>query len=400
MGLASNSRKQVAYTPETTIGVTPTVSAAFLRVTDETLEFNQKYENSKQIRADRQTVDTVPVDASVAGAIPFELSYKEFDTLMAAALQGAWVQYGTNGKGAAVALTLNSTTNTITAGTAPTGNDAFTTLACGQWLMLRAPSDAADMAIVQVHGTTAPTSTVITLDAGTVLPGTGSRAAVAACVISSSRVANGTTQTSFSIESQLTDVGQFFLYKGLVISKMALNFASGSIVTGTFDFMGTGAARAASTGLAASPTASQTYGLINAVTGFGTLLEGGVALSGTFIKDLKLEVDNTLREQKAVGILGSANIASGHVAVKGSMSVYLSNGALYDKFLNNTGTSLVWHVSDTTGNGYAFTIPYVKYTAVKRTGGNSDTDVMLDITYEGFLDTTTGKMALLGRFGA
>ncbi len=401
MALASNSRKQVAFIAESTLGVTPTTGTpAFLAVNDETLAFNVKYEESKRLRSDRQISDTVQVDASATGPIPFELSYKEFDPLLASALQGSWSTYGTNGVGAALALTLNSSAGTITAAVAPTGSDAFTTLGKGQWFLLVAPGDAANLTAMRVSTSVAPTSTVITVDTTTPLAGTGTRASVANCTISSSRLANGVTQSSFSIESQLTDVAQFFLYKGMVPGKMSLDFQSGSIVTGSFDFTGTGASRAGATALPGTATASQTYPVINAVTGMSAIIEAGVALSGTFIKTLKLDIDNTLREQKAIGVLGSAGIASGKFVCKGTMSIYLANGTLYDKFINDTATSLAWKVSDAQGNGYGFTMGNVNFTDVKRTGGGSDTDVMLDVTFTALMDSATGKTLLIDRFGA
>ena len=400
MALAMNARKQVAYIAESVPGTVPVAGTpSLLRFTDETLEYNVKYDNSKDIRADRQVTGAAIVDATVSGSINFELAYKEYDTMLSAALQGAWAVYGTAGKGAALALTLNSTAGTITAAVAPTGVDVLTSLVPGQYFRLTAPGDAADGAILRV-GAAAPSTTVITVDTATPIPGTGTRAAVAGCIISSSRLVNGTTQPSFAFESQMLDVGQYFAYKGLALGKLDLNFAAGATVTGQLNFTGMGSVRNTVTNLPGVPTASQTFSQINAVTGFGTFLEGGTALTGTYIKDLKLALDNTLREQKAVGILGAAGVAAGHANLTGTMQVYLANGTLYDKFANGTVTSLSWRVSDSAGNGYAITIPNVRFTVGKKSGGGSDTDVMLDLTYGGYRDTTTGSTIIIDHFGA
>ena len=185
MALASTSLVQLRYIPEVTAGATPgTGNGVNLRMTGESLDFSIQTDTSKEIRSDRQTTDLVQVGASCSGGFNFELSFKEYDPFLVATLQGSWVDYGTSGKGGTLALTINSTAGTLTAASAPTGNDAFTSLTVGQWIRLKAPSDAADGAFLKILSTT---STIITVDTATPIPGTGTRSNVAGCVISASR---------------------------------------------------------------------------------------------------------------------------------------------------------------------------------------------------------------------
>lgn len=394
---ASSNRVALRYILEESFGVTPAAgNPNNLRMTGESLAFAIQTDSSKEIRSDRQVTDLVPVGASASGGVNFEMSYKEFDTLLEAAFMDTWDVYGTNGVGTPVALTIDSTAGTLTAGVAPTGADAFSTLAVGQFFRLGAPSDAADGAILRIAS---KTDVAITVSAATPIPGTGSRANVAGCTIATSRLANGTTQRSFTIEKALEDVTQFFAYRGMNASKLSLSFQSGAIVTGSLDFMGKDSLRDTTTTLPGTPIASETYDVVNAVSGVGNILENGSPLSGTFIKSLKFDLDNKLRGQDAIGVLGNAAIAPGTLEVKGEMEVYLSDGALYDKFVNNTASSIIWSMKDGAGNGYALTLPKVKYSDAKVQAGGLDQDVMLSMPFTALMDATTLKTILLDRFG-
>jgi uncharacterized protein YceK len=366
-------------------------------MTGESLAFAIQNDSSKEIRSDRQTTDLVQVGASASGGVNFEMSYKEFDTLLQAVFMDTWDVFGTAGVGAAVALDINSTAGTLTAAVAPTGVNAFTELAVGQFFRLVAPSDAANGAILRVASRT---TTVITVAAATPIPGTGTRAGVANCTISSSRLVNGSTMRSFSVEKGMLDVSQYFTYRGMNASKLSMSFQSGAIVTGSIDFMGKDSLRGAVTAMPGSPIASATYDIVNAVTGVGNILENGSPLAGTFIKSLKLDIDNKLRGQDAIGILGYAGIAPGTLAVSGEMEVYLADGVMYDKFINNTASSVIWTMKDAAGNGYAITLPKIKYSDAKVQAGGLDQDVMLSMPFTALMDATTAKTVLLDRFGA
>lgn len=392
MALASSNRAQVRYIPEATFGVTPTTGNCInLRATGESLAFEIQTTTSQEIRADRQITDVVQTGASTSGGVNMEFSYKEYDALIEATLQGTWAHFGTEGLGAAAAVTIDSTAGTLTWGVAPTGSSVLTGLEVGQWFKLIAPSDAADGAYLKVASRT---STTITVAAATPIPGTGSRSNVANVQVKSSRVKNGTTQRSFSIEKEFADVAQFFLYKGMTASKMSVQFQSGSIVGGSFEFMGTVSSRAGARQLPGTPAASQTFDVMNAVSGVGNIYEAGVPLTGTFIKSINLDIDNALRGQDAIGTMGFVGIASGTVSVGGAIEMYLADGTMYDKLVNNTSSSLSWFVRDGLGNGYVITADKVKFSGGGVTAGGLNQDVMLSMNWQGLMDSTGKTIAI------
>lgn len=395
MPLSTTSRTQVRYIEETAFGVTPVAgNPNNLRMTGESLDFGVTTEKSKEIRSDRQKTDLVIVGAAASGGVNFELSYNEYDDLIEAGLQGTWAVHGTGGVGTAFSGTF--ATNSITAAIAPTGTSAFTTLAQGQWFRVVAPGSANDGLFARVHATTAPTATVITLDALTPMT---VASGVAGCQVQTSRLVNGVTQRSFSVEKEFADISQFFRYRGMTNGKLSLSFQSGSIVNGSVDFMGKDCVRAGATGMPGVAVASTAFAVMNAVSGVGNIYEGGAALAGTFIKSLTLDVDNKLRGRTAIGTLGNVSIGAGAIEAVGTMEVYLADGTLYDKFINNTASSLILRASDAAGNGYVITLPKLKYKDAKVNAGGEDQDAMISLPFEGLMDTVSGKTILIDRVG-
>lgn len=395
MALASSNRAQVRYIAESTFGVTPgTGNPKELRVTGETLDFGITTETSKEIRSDRQTTDQVQTGASASGGLNFELSYAEFDELLEAAIQGTWSEYGTGGTGDPLSLDLDSSAGTITAGVAPTGADAFSNLEVGQWIRLTAPSDAADGAIVRIAEVTS--TTVLTVDTETPIPGSGTRT-VASSTITSSSLKNGVTQRSFTVEKEFADVGQFFAFRGMTVSEAMLDFATGQILTGSFSFMGKDSVQDTSTTLPGVPVASQAYDVMNAVSGLSNLMEAGVQMSGQYINSLSLSINNGLREQNAIGTLGAVSIAAGTLNVSGNIEMYLADAAIYNKFRNNTATSLTFAVRDGSGFGYVFVLPKIKFSQMSSNADGLDSDVMLSGSYQALMDATTQKTILVYR---
>jgi len=393
--LASTSRAQLRYILESVFGTIPgSGNPNNVRMTGESLTFGLGTESSKEIRSDRQITDLVQVSAEASGGVNFELSYNEHDDIIEAALQGTWAVYGVAGVGATFSGTYTATT--ITAAVAPTGASAFTTLALGQWIQLNAPANVNDKKWVKIHASTAITSTVITLDAGTPLTANGP---TAGSWVSASRLVNGTTQRSFSLEKAFNDINQFFAYRGMTNSKMSMQFQSGAIVTGAFDFMGKDAIRAAATQLPGAPIASLTFDVMNAVSGVGQLFEGGAPLTSTFIKSVSFDMDNKLRGQSALANMGNVGVGSGSLDVKGTMEVYLADGTLYDKFVTNAASSLSLRATDAAGNGYVISFPKMKYSDAKVVAGSIDQDAMLSLPFTAIMDPVTGKTILVDRAG-
>lgn len=387
---ASTNRLQLAYIPETNWGVTPVTGAgAYLRMTGESLEWTRTKQSDKEIRSDRQLSSTTTVSAQAAGDVKIHMQYAEYDPLFAALMQNSFVKYGTNGVG--TTFTADYTTSTLTASAAPSGASAFTTLQQGQWFLLVAPTSPNNGKLFRVSTTVAPSSTVLTVDPGTpFVAATG----VALCTVSTARLTNGVTMPSFTLEKYAADVGQYFTYTGMCVSKFATSFASGSLTEGTFTFLGKSQTAQGSTLLPGSTAASQPFNIQNGVTGVAEVWEGGAPITGTAIKSLSLTIDNTLRAQEAIGTLGLAGIGVGTFMVKGTMEIYFADLSIYNKFNNDTYTQVVLSSQDAAGNGYIFTMPKVSLDTNKVEASGKDADLMMTFDYSCYGDMTNTIPAL------
>lgn len=388
--LADTSRVQVRRIKEATFGTTPVAGNSMnLRLTGESFNFDVKKEESKELRADRQIGYVVPVSAGAMGGFNFHLSYGEYDPEIESALQGVWGVYGTNGEGTTFTATFTATT--IVPAVDPVGSSAFTGLVRGQWFRLVAPTHANDGKFFKVSSTVTPTASLITVDASTPLT---VGAAVANCKIQTSRISNGTTQTSYTYEKEVPDVTQFFRYRGMTPGKMMLNFTAAALIDGSFEFMGKDAVRSGATGMPGSAADSRNYEIQSGATGVGQLWEAGSPLTSTFIKSLALTLDNVQRSKEAIANYGYVGIGSGTVRVTASLEAYFADGALYDKFLANTYTSIVVGAQDPSGNGYITTLPRVNLTSAKIVAGSKDQDLMASFELQALADDANAITAL------
>jgi hypothetical protein len=413
--LSASNRSQLAYKLEgvypTNFGVPQGGNGTLLNMNSESLDYTVKTESSKAIRSDRQTPDLVQVSASAQGGFSFEAQYREYDPFIQGALQGDFAAYGTNGVSAAIA-NLALAAASITAGAAPTGGDAFTTLGKGQWFTI-IPDAAASSDVksylkgraFRTSATVATTATVIALDAATPIDTAKAGNSLAGAKISSSVASNGNTMRSYTFEVGHADISQFRQYTGMIPSKMDVKLSVGAIVTGNFDFMGKSFNLLGATSMG-SAGSSQTFTPANATRGVFDIFENGQSITATtYIKSADFSIDNTLAAQEAVGVFGNAGIRAGTMKVMGKLEVYFADAVMYRKLLDGVASSLTIPLLDVDGNGYVYFFPRIKYSAAKVATGGLDQDNMLSMDWQALPDTSTGlpysgKTVVVYRVGA
>lgn len=394
---ASNAFGQLRYIAESTRGVIPGAGNAInLRQTGPTMKAATSVVKSEEIRSDRLSTGSTRTDLNIDGGFNFELSGKEYDPFLCNLLgQSAFTHYGTSGIG--TTFTATTTATTITAAVAPTTTSAFTTLTNGSWIKLVPPAGASASvkayfadAWFKVSGT--PSSTVITLDASTPIVAPGLVTAIAGYAVSQSSIVNGNTFGSFSLEYALTDVSQFLTFTGMQVNDFNLDLSVGSIIKGDFSFIGQGHTIQGTTLLPGTPVASQTLEVMNSVADIGAIYENGTSVLGanSFIKSMKLSVNNNARGLKAIGTLGNLAVGLGELALSGSMEVYLADATYYSKWLNGTNTSLSIGMADSAGNGYMIDFDKVTFSDVSSNMSGRE-EVMLTIPFDAFYSATTGR---------
>ena len=391
MTLASTSSAQLAYIEEATYGVTPgSGTATSLRMTGESLAYDITRNESQEINSTRQVSSSAQTSASLAGGINLEFSYREYDPFLEALMSSTFTTFGTDGVKDAVALTFVGQTVTAPAAT-------FTGLSDGQWISLTGAAPTTDNTGFYRIATWTSDAEVILDDATPLADAIGADYA-----ISHSELAVGVeTLRSFSIERQLTDVTQFFNNTGVTMTKLDLSFDTGAIVGGSFNCIGKAADRAGVSGLPSAPEASQAYGMINAVSGVGSILvDNTTTLLGTSVKSMKVSIDAKSRALTAIGSLGNIGVANGTFAIGGSLEIYLEDGSVYDKALSDTYVSIQFPVYDTAGNGYVFVFDNCKLGVPQVTAGARDQDVMMSVDFTAEAPaSSTDKMLKIYRCG-
>lgn len=402
---ASGASQQVRYIVESTPGTTPgTGNGINLRTTGPTMKASISTTKSNEVRSDRLATGSARTDINIDGGFNFELSGKEYDPFFESLFNDSWSHYGTAGLGAA--FTATTASGTITAAVAPTGADAFTNLAVGEWIKVIPPA-AATQAVkdyfadrwFKIHASTAPTTTVITLDASTPIEAPGIVSSQANYKISQSLIVNASTKKFFTIEHVLSDVSEYMTFKGMRANDLSLNIDVGSLINGSFGFIGMSHTSQTSTALPGSPVASQNLDVMSAVTDVGTIYEAGTNLltGGSFIKGIKLNISNNLRGQKAVATFGNAGVGEGELAIGGSLEVYFPDASYYRKWIQGTNTDLSIGMADGSGNGYLLELPKVTFKDVGLNPGGKNDDVMLSLPFDAFYSASLGKGMRLTR---
>lgn len=381
--MANSNSVALRLAVESTYGTSPGGTFEEVRFTSESLAKTTGTTTSAEIRSDRQITDVVRVSDGVDGAIEGELSYSGLatassaqDELMEAALMSAaWSAVQTN------------TGSWTISGSNITGTGVGTSLAVGDWV--RVKNSATLIGYFFVTAASANSITVTPTPTG----------AAATEVERGAVITNGTTERSFTIERQHTDVASTFeLYTGVKVNSMTVNVAAGSISRYTFALLGQDEVSAASTAASAT-TAHTTNPIMNGVDNVYAVRENHASL-GTIVRSFSLSVANNHFARQAVGSLGPVSMGSGSCVVTGTLSVYFENNTLLDKFRNWTTTNLSFILQDSAGNAYCFHIPECKLTLGRAATPGLNQDITAELSFQGYRDTTYGHTLRITRWDA
>lgn len=360
------------------------------RMTGESLNGSIQTERSREIRPDRMVTDIVPVDASASGGVNFEMSYGSYDDLIEASLMGTW---GTpvNISAAGSEISLSTSGDTVTS--SDTGQ--FSGIVVGQWIRLSGFS-ASGGANNGYYLVTAKTG-----DELAVTPAiAANETSTSAVKIEGTLLRNGTVRRSFTLQKRITDVSPVVYHNffGMRSNTMELAFTVGAILTGSFGFLGRNdemleAAISGQTDGSASTTDS-----MNSASGISDVRQDNTVRNG--IRSMNLSVSNNMREQKELGLLGSAGIAEGKFNVTGTSELYFRNRDDYLKFRGNQTFSSSFRVFDVAGNAYIFTWPRQKYTEMTSNAAQENEDLMVNASWEALRDPVTGCVMQVDKFAA
>jgi hypothetical protein len=169
----------------------------------------------------------------------------------------------------------------------------------------------------------------------------------------------GTTRRSFTLQRKFADLAtpEFHTYTGCEVNSLSLSVAPNSMVTTTFGIIGKNLS------IATSPASGSVYGLDVGNSPFdsftGSITEGGSSIAT--VTSIEMSLENGIEPLFSVGSQVTNRPSIGRSRLTGTLTTYFESKTLYEKFLNETSSSIVLTLTDPDGNSYEIDLPNVKY---------------------------------------
>lgn len=364
MTLASGTRVSLSYQEETTTrGVPEAVpDMQALRTTGRALNLQKNTLKSEEVRSDRQNASLRHGFNQVVGAPGFELSLTAYNDFIQAAMSGTWAVIAT-GATETIGATGTTTDSVWDSGASSFITDGFevgmivtgsgTAFAGDNAQASRITAIAADGSTMNVEAVDGETAyTTIASGSDEQVSATGE-----VCKI-------GTTLRTYTIERAFDDVTQFQVFNGCAINQMSLQMQPEQLVSGSFDILGMSADAMAQVARDASVTAAATNDPMAAFE--GQLSEGGA--ESTVVTAMNFTLNNNRSLQAVVGSKFSPDVFEGIAMITGQATVFFEDEVLFNKFVNETISSLSVQMDDVNGTDFIV----VGFPAIKYTGGDMD----------------------------
>lgn len=169
----------------------------------------------------------------------------------------------------------------------------------------------------------------------------------------------GTTLKSFSVEDYLTDIDQARLFTGMVVSQASFSMQPNQMVTTTFSLMGKDMAISATEKTVNAATVNQPFDAYSGDFRIGNHDDTLSAL--TAVTSIDFTVNNNLNPTFVIGEATTPQMEYGRCEIEGTITAYIEDATLINRFLNETETAFDVSVNDPSGsNEYKFFFPKVK----------------------------------------
>lgn len=355
MAEASSSRVSLRYVKESSWGVTPNnpTMTTLRRVPGGGgLQRNSQVVSSQEADSSRTIPDQVETGYSAAEDHNIELQAGATDDFIIAVLGGTTYTASTP---AQITISAVNVGNTLHRSAGSFVTDGWKP---GMWMKISGfTGTAANNGLARIGNTDGSvTATDITIDTATKV--FVDDAAGEAVTLTGKMVRTGTAQQdSFTFESHFTDLTNVYLLGvGFRPTGFSLDVSAGSIVTGTFNFLGKNVVTSAAAIAGETVTAAGTTQSMNATSNVATLYEGGAAIT-TLARQITINVNPNVTELRAVGNAAAASLIDGTFDITVGLNLFFSDLAMMTKVIGRTSTSLYLPFTDGAGNSIIFSFP-------------------------------------------
>lgn len=204
-------------------------------------------------------------------------------------------------------------------------------------------------------------------------------------------IRNGTTRHSYSVEQLYLDTTPVVrqMFRGVVVGSLSLSMEAQSIVTCSFNLMGS-----ESEYMDVAPTGQSYYRLsnteiLNTSSNVGRIAEAGARIAGrNCIMSAAINLDNNLRGRPCIGSLAYRDIGAGRCNVSGNLNTYFGSAILAKKILSNEESSVDFRFSGLDSSTVIYDLPRLKFTEGSTPISGIDSDVMLDAGFQALVHPT------------
>jgi len=383
MAFSSGAQRDLYYAKETSYGVRPSpLDMTEVRNTEDTISLVRDSFVSDERRGDRGIHDMRLGNKQPAGDISFEFSYGAFDDFLLAGLgASAWVAPYTD---LTVDVTVDADEKTYTRAT---GSWLTSGVKVGDTITVTGLTTTEDNITAKV---TEVTATILTFGDATGL--VDITVAEEGVFNTDARVIKkGSTVTSFAIEKAFTDVNEYQLYTGGIVNTVNLEVSPNAMITGSFGMMFQDAENGG-TVYHNDVTGVVTNRPFDAFTGY--IKENDT--TNSIASSLSISLDNGFERNFVLMQNTAPQMTSGKSNVTGSVTLYFSDSIIYDKFVNETESSIELRLADDDNNGYVITLPRIKYTSAD-TPVSSDGAIINTMNFQALDDETEESNIIIRR---
>ena len=390
----------LAYVSEgAAYGVEP-ASPAYqnMRFLRHSLKESSEYERSKEMRGDRQVIDTKRVGLTAGGTVDVELSANSHDNFMLAAIGASDCDFPANPS----AVTMPGPGIQVAADGTITGTNVALGLDVGMFVKIGGLNAASNRTYRIIANASDNSFQVSPAPAG------GAETDVTTATVQPyAFMENGIETWSWSLledrgAQAASTADRYSLGLGQIIGQWSMDAKVKSIITMAFEFSGRTFRSIADIAAGATRVPAletDVMGSVDEITGFLYGVDGAAA--DIPIESFTFSISNNLRERLILGALGPDSIGQGKFSASGSINAYFANKTILSQFENATDRiRAAFHVEDTAGNEYIFDFPRVKLTDGSASNEGENTDIMTNVTFDSLMDTDIDKTMRIHKLAA
>lgn len=387
MSYAQGVNETLYIKPEGAGGtLNPAVPWVPLRLISNSLTQSFEELESDEMLPGRHQAESRSGTSSVSGDLEGELTFGTFDALIEAAFHGTWTSK-TLADVTLSAAALDSSFSDSGNGFVDAG------FVVGDIVRVSGFATAANNGRFKIASVAAGTITVTAVD-GSPVALVDEAAGQAVTIETDAVLKTGSTRRKFAILKHNEDIGRWLIYRGCEVNTVALDCPLQGKIGITFSVIGT--KEEAYTFDPETETLGQPTTTVMMTTFEGDLFEGGTGLNHATALNLSLE--NGMEAIYRLFSRDAYDIKLGRISVSGSLSAYIEDTRLKDKYLGETKTALAITLTDGE-NAYRLDMTRAKLTTATEEGSGDDA-LTQNYDFRAFNDPAVGSEITITRIAA